>query len=505
MPGNSQTLIVRWLGVLLAGLCLCGQGAAHPGHAAPHWQTPSEWPDRIIASPGSDPQTSFTVTWRTVSSVSSAIAELVEASPDSRFDLLATPHNAHYERVDLQRTRYAYDRTGTANAGLEAVHYFSTEFRDLKPDSLYAYRVRGDEGAWSEWFQIRTAPQTGPVSFLYYGDAQYGIRSHAARVFRQGLLTLPEASFVLHAGDLVNKGDRDREWAEWFEAGDFIHAILPVVPVAGNHEYLETDAGGSKDGKAILTELWRPQFTLPVETSLPTALHETVYDLRYGDDLHVFVLDSSSPLWAEQMAWLKSQSAQSDATWKIAAMHHSPFRPGLQGYVNAPERGAYHRGRQDAFLAAADAAGIDMVLAGHNHSYTRASLGDGLSGGLPRQTRAELIGEPQAVEMVVVVAIAGAMSGNMTAERFSSGNQKKFGDDLALQRWANNTPTYQAIRIDGPELSYDSFLATGELYDAFTMSKTEPGKTELINGEIVGTPTRQFETTGPYRDKNSLR
>ena len=479
---------------------------AHPvSSPAPAWQHPSEWPDRIIASPGADPSTSFSVTWRTSATVSSAIAEIVEASPDSRFDLMATAQNASYKRVDPETVRYAHNRDGTPNFGLAAVHYFSTTFQNLDPDTLYAYRVRGDEGAWSEWFQIRTAPANGAVNFLYYGDAQYGIRSHVARVFRQGLLSLPDADFVIHAGDLVNKGDRDREWAEWFAAGDFIHAMIPVVPVAGNHEYLSTEQGGSNDGKAVLTELWRPQFTLPVVTTLPDQLHETVYDLRYGPDLHLFVLDSSSLLWDEQMTWLKSKSATSDATWKIVATHHSPFRPGVQGYVNNPARGEYHRDRQEAFLVTAESAGIDMVLAGHNHSYSRASFGSDLAGGLPIQTQAELIGPAHPVDLVVVVSIAGAMSGTMTDQRFSTGNQKKFGSDLALQRWANNTPTYQAIRVIGKRLSYKSHLATGEIYDAFEMEKSSDGTTKLTNGAVVGTPSRRFETTGPYRDKNDLR
>lgn len=497
-------MIKRW-GLIFAAAMLMGQASAHPGHSQPHWQAPSEWPDRIIASPGAEPQTSFSVTWRTTASISSAIVELVEATADSRFDLLAEPHNARYERVDLEDVTFAHKRSGTPNAGLGSVHYFSAVFDGLKPDTLYAYRVRGDEGAWSEWFQVRTAPETGPVNFLYYGDAQYGIRSHVARIFRQGLLSLPEADFILHAGDLVNSGDRDREWAEWFDAAGFIHTMIPVVPVAGNHEYLETAEGGSKDGKGVLTDLWRPQFTLPVEAQLPEALHETVYDLRYGPDLHVFVLDSSSALWDEQMQWLRRGAQASDATWKIVAMHHSPFRPGIQGYANAPARGDYHRARQDAFLSAARAAKIDLVLAGHNHSYTRASLGDDLDGGLPMQTQADLLGSPQDVEMVVVVAISGAMSGTMTDERYSAGNQKKFGGDLALQRWANNTPTYQAIRVDGDRLHYESYLATGNLYDAFHMEKNENGGTALTNGDIVGTPSRRFENTGPYRNKNSLR
>ena len=492
-------------GLLLLAFAL-SPAAAHEGHThgQPTWLPASVWPDRIIVSPGESPQTSFSVTWRTDASVSSAIAELVEASGDSRFDVGAEAFNASYARVDLETVNYASSRTGTPNHGLGVVHHHSVVFEDLKPDTLYAYRVRGARGHWSEWFQTRTAPETGPVSFLYYGDAQYGILSHASRIFRQGLLSAPEADFILHAGDLVNKGDRDLEWGEWFEASGFIHAMVPVLPVAGNHEYLETEAGGSKDGKAVLTDLWRPQFTLPVETALPDALHETVYDLRYSDDVHIFVLDSSSPLWAEQMAWLEATSAASQATWKVVGMHHSPFRPGIQGYANNPARGDYHRQRQDMFIAAARAADIDLILAGHNHSYTRASLGEDVGPGLPGRGARALLGTPRNVEMVVVVSISGAMSGTMTPERFAN-NEQRFGDDFALERWANNTPTYQVIEVNGDTLSYSSHLGTAEVYDAFTLEKDSDGTVQLTNGDATFGDVRRFETTGPYRQKNDLR
>ena len=228
----------RIFSLILIALSLGLSALAHPNHAPgePIWLPASVWPDRIIVSPGDDPQTSLSVTWRTDASVSSAIAEIVEASGDSRFDIMATAHSARYERVDLETANYAHSLSGTPNHGLEPVHYHSVVFEDLKPGTLYAYRVRGARGHWSEWFQTRTAPASGPVTFLYYGDAQYGILSHASRIFRQGLLSAPNADFVLHAGDLVNKGDRDLEWGEWFAASGFIHAMVPVVPVAGNHE-----------------------------------------------------------------------------------------------------------------------------------------------------------------------------------------------------------------------------------------------------------------------------
>ncbi|MEL7042887.1 MAG: FN3 domain-containing metallophosphoesterase family protein [Pseudomonadota bacterium] len=489
----------------LIGL-VCSPALAHPNHApaAPPWQFPSSWPDRIIVSPGKDPQTILTLTWRTDATVSSAIAEYTIASADSRFDIGALPKAARYERVDFSQTNYAADRGGPPNEGLGPVHYHSVTLDGLEPDTLYAYRVRGAQGHWSEWFQTRTAPTEGAVSFLYYGDAQYGILSHASRIFRQGLLSAPNARFVLHAGDLVNKGDRDLEWGEWFQASGFIHAMIPVIPVAGNHEYLETPDGGTKDGKGVLTDLWRPMFTLPVTKSLPKSLRETVFDMRISKDLHVFVLDSSSPYWNEQLDWLVATASSSDATWKVIGMHHSPYRPGLQGYVNNPDRGDFHRARQDAFIAAAERAEINLILAGHNHSYTRASLGDDVGPGLPDAQARVVLGQKREVDLVVIVSISGAMSGNMTPEHFAK-NKQKFSDDISLERWATNTPTYQVVRIDGNVLNVASHLGTGEVYDAFSLTRSQDGTVTLQNLAPAFGTVRNFDTTGPYKDKADLR
>ena len=186
-------------------------------------------------------------------------------------------------------------------------------------------------------------------------------------------------------------------------------------------------------------------------------------------------------------------------------MHHSQFRPGIQGYANVPERGKYHRGRQAMFLKSAKKADIDLVLAGHNHSYTRASYGKDVGPGLPVENANEALRTDRSIDMVVVVSISGAMSGTMTPERFHKGNGQKFGDDLALERWANNTPTFQIIDVESDTLSFRSYLGTAELYDAFTVSKDTEGNKILTNGDATFGEVRRFETTGPYLNKNDLR
>ena len=75
------------------------------------------------------------------------------------------------------------------------------------------------------------------LSLVYFGDAQNDVKSMWSRVIREAYSTMPKVDFMLHAGDLINRHDRDVEWGDWFYAGGFIHAMVPSVMTPGNHEY----------------------------------------------------------------------------------------------------------------------------------------------------------------------------------------------------------------------------------------------------------------------------
>ena len=159
------------------------------------------------------------------------------------------------------------------------VNYHSVVFKNLKPNTKYLYRV-GTNNYWSEWIQFKTANNYyTPTQFVYFGDAQNDILSHWSRVIRAAYKTAPMASFVIHAGDLVDKAHKDYEWAQWFKAGGFIHSQWTAIPVVGNHEFQSI---GNSSPKRLSIQ-WRPQFNLPVEKDLDSKLHETVYTVNYQD------------------------------------------------------------------------------------------------------------------------------------------------------------------------------------------------------------------------------
>lgn len=483
-------------------LVLAPAAAAHPpGPDTPHWQAASGWPDRIITTFTEDPQTGFAVTWRTDTSVGRTIAQIVEATPDTRFDLAAQTVLAETESLDLETVQTeAGSMESLLNVGLGSAHYHSVEFTGLKPDTLYAWRVQGARGNWSEWFQTRTAAETGSVQFVYFGDAQNGVRSHWARVIRMAYQTVPEADFFLHAGDLVQKGDSDYNWAEWFDAGDFIHAVLPAIPVPGNHENLTVQPEGEDRGRErVRTPFWRAQFTLPIERALPETYWESTYRIHYSDDLDIFVIDSARDDFTEQAVWLDQALAASTARWKVVTMHHPFFVP-----PEMQSRGSRDMARQEAFLPLMDKHDVDLVLTGHIHTYGRLT---GLEDTANHAAR-HADGPPTDIETIYVVSASGAKNTEVWSlhpdpQAFGDGAPDYRG--MSIDRIAENTPMFQVIRIDGGNLTYEARTATGEIYDAFRVFKGADGRKQLVEGAQAFGDTRYFSNTGEYIEWWDLR
>jgi 3',5'-cyclic AMP phosphodiesterase CpdA len=465
---------------------------AHLGHAAtqtPPWQDASAWPDRIMATFTADPTSSFAVSWRTDATVSATIAEIALATPSASFSNAATTRPAVTEPLDLETVRRAgVELKMEWNAGLRPVHYHSVRVDGLQPDTLYAYRVRGNDQKWSEWFQIRTAPRAGtPFRFIYMGDAQNGILSHWSRTVRASFQKAPDARFILHAGDLVNRGSRDIEWAEWFKALGFIHGMIPAIPVAGNHEYDRIGTGAA--AQRLLSALWRPQFRLPLTEGLPPTLAETVYKIPYNGDLDVFVLDSTPAMGAEgtamaqiQAAWLDSELAKSTARWKIVTMHHPTFSSG-EGRDNKEWR--------DAIMPVFAKHKVDLVLQGHDHTYARGTVPDSTQ----RPERAANR-QGEAVTTMYVNSVSGPKMYKFKADRWD----QYAPSGVQLDKFGEGAQFFQVLEINGDTLDYRAYAATGDLYDSFIMRKDERGDKRVTAGPVATIDQQIFSPTNPYRD-----
>jgi len=469
---------------LVAGGLLAGIAAPAAAHVGDHpaqvpWQAASEWPDRIVATMEGDPATSISVSWRTVGTVQQTKAEIARALPDARFDLTGVAQSADTQILDLTKIPVSGAVMAVEhNQGLPPTSHHSVRFDGLEPDTLYAYRVQGAEGQWSEWFQTRTAPRQGRLRFIYLGDAQNGLASHWPRVIRAAFQSAPDARFILHAGDLVNRGSRDLEWANWFRASGFIHGMIPAVPVAGNHEY-DTIELPETERQRILSLLWRPQFRLPETPELPAELQETVYEVRYSPDLHVYVLNSNMPDMSQQAAWLDSKLAQSDARWRIVSMHHPIYSSG---------RERDNSDKREVLLPVLLKHRVDLVLQGHDHTYARGAVG----------TQAQAPGRRAATdEAGITTMFVNSVSGPKQYPFSQNGWDDYAPTGVTLERLAENAQFYQIIGIDGDELHYAAYTADGTLYDEVRLRKSADGLKAIASTRPLP-PMRRFDNTLPY-------
>lgn len=436
------------------------------------WNHAAADPDRVILTWSGDPATTQSVSWRTDTTVTAAQAQVAIATDGPALGRSAVTVRASTERLDA---------SAVPSAGL-TVHYHSATFTGLLSDTLYAYRV-GDGSRWTEWYQFRTAStQPRPFSFLYVGDAQNDILSLWSRVIRQGFKSAPDMRFVIHAGDLVNDGNSDVQWGEWFRAGGFIHAMVPSVPLPGNHEYRARSADEAARNESNLSVFWRPQFTLP--TNGIAGLEEANYWFDY-QGARIVVLNSNRDR-ASQAEWLRAVLQDNPRPWTIATFHHPIFSAA--------------RERDNAELRALwkpvlDEMGVDLVLQGHDHTYARGRMPvQAAASGNPATSRNVATGvnaRDAESGTVYVVSVSGPKMYDGSKDGWN-----RYG--ASLERKAENTQLFQIIRIAGDTLRYQALTATGALYDAFDLIR-RGSRNRFVERLPRNVPVRTMESAPPYR------
>lgn len=421
MPASPRSAARRTLAALGgAALTALPLLAATP-HA--HAQTV---PERVLLSPTADPATSQTLTWRT--------------ADDQDQVLEIAPHTdpGQVTRVDANATA----RIGGA--------YHAATATGLAPDTDYRYRVGDGAGSVTPWRTFTTPAQDArPFDFLSFGDIQNDITAGAAPVVRAALAAEPDAALAVHAGDLIDSANNDAQWGEWFDAfgadatGGINHLTAP-----GNHEY----AGQRLSGH------WTAQF--PGAANGPTTgrdLPETVYHTDY-QGVRFIVLNSNyrdaAPLgaaaWLDiQQRWLEQALQDNPHQWTVVTFHHPVFS-NSPGRDNAPLR--------DAWLSTLEEYDVDLVLQGHDHSYSRGNL-------VAHRTE-----DPRVqTGPVYAVTVTGP-------KMYDAGdaNWTRNGAEARVQ--AARTQTFQAVSVDGGTLEYEARTAQGTLVDSFTIVKDHDGK-----------------------------
>lgn len=413
-----KTILVVFLVVFMAS-CHCPQTKSYP-------HQPSETPDRVTLCVQEDPSSSVGLTWRTQIGIDQPQVQYIVA--DSSPELSVTATITEGETIEWE-----HDMGEVAN--------HKVTLTGLQAGTMYNYRV-GNNNIWSEWFQFTTAKKnTDDFSFLYFGDAQNDIGSLWSRVIRQGFIDCSEAAFLLFAGDLINNASNDGEWEEWYNGGGWLYGTVPTLATPGNHEYHKDE---EKDVYTHITPHWHGNFNFPANG--PKDYPNTVYYIDYQGarfiSLNTVEMHRGQEHIDAQVQWLEGVLANNPNKWTIFTFHH-PFNNLKQGREDPIVR--------DNLQSLFEKYNVDLVLQGHDHAYGRdASVMNHISGN-------------QEAGPVYIVSVSGP---KMNPFNFSNW----------ADRLATNTQMYNVIDVSNESIDFKACLTTGEVFDAFTISKTDEGQ-----------------------------
>lgn len=428
-------------------------------------------PDRILLSWKQDPARSFSVTWRSKAGAD-AVAEIAPAEAGPQF---------------VKQARLIPGKTSPLKTNLGTVHMHAATFKDLKPNTLYIYRVGSRrtvplskedqedvepltaEYAWSEWTQYRTAQKStgdvvAPVRFVYVGDAQNDVKSHWSRLIRESYRDAPRMTFMLHAGDLVNHGNHDQEWGEWFYAGSGIFSSIPQLAVPGNHEYARDPFAEKPEVEEslpkTLSRRWGQRIEFP--DNGPKGSTENIF---YVDvqGVRIIGLDSNREI-ETQTEWLKKVLSDNPNRWTILTHHHPIYSSSVKR--DNPELRKTWQRLYEKY-------NVDLVLQGHDHSYGRTGP---ISLQLSRQLETEenvatgLRVADHSGGPVYVVSVSGPKMYELKQYPAEAIQTDPF------RRRAQGKQLYQVITVEQDRLVYQAKTVTGKLYDQFTITKDKAGK-----------------------------
>jgi 3',5'-cyclic AMP phosphodiesterase CpdA len=179
----------------------------------------------------------------------------------------------------------------------------------------------------------------------------------------------PNSKFILHSGDMVNRGGEQDDWDRYFE--DIENATernVKLYYVIGNHETYTYNLPDGSYG--------------PPETNFSTYMknvdlpgNERYYSFDFNDQIH-FIIINTDEFWeggdegtfditAEQQSWIENDLEKNSIDFVVAVFHRPCYSIRRTSRVEAAQE---IRRVLEPILIDYD---VDLVFSGHDHYYYR--------------------------------------------------------------------------------------------------------------------------------------
>lgn len=356
---------------------------------------------------------------------------------------------------------------------------------NLEKNTKYYYRL-GDKEAnvWSEVGSFTTENNNSYTSFLHVSDPQVMESLHAStyNYLLESITGQHNLDFICVAGDLVNGSwaDHTPKLEQWgwvlTEQAEYLQNI-PTMTVAGNHEAADYD--------------YSSRFNYPIEEQdVRTGLYYS-YDyhdihftcLNTNDTLNKASATQATGLSEAQMTWIRNDLEKSkNAKWKIVMMHKGMYDAG--GHCSNLEGEDYDipliRKQLSPLFSQY---GIDVVLQGHDHLYSRSYPIEGV---IENDKLVSKTKEEKVVEITHKERVYHAYqnpSGPIYVNTGSASGSKYYGvvdynpNTIPLERaYGPNNRMLTSYYVENNQLFanvYEIVQGQLSLYDTFAISKGE--------------------------------
>ena len=323
--------------------------------------------------------------------------------------------------------RYGTDRTNlnqiVSETTLSTEHLFA--LNGLDPNTRYYYSIgdsNGDYTSGDNYF-FDTHPPKGsatPTRIWVLGDsgtadANAAAVSNAFTLFNNG----HHSDVWLMLGDNAYDDGTDDEYQNAvFDMYPQVLRNTVLWPTLGNHDAFTADSDTQSGNYFDI-------FSLPTngESGGVASGTEAYYSFDYGN-IHFVSLDSHDTDRSADGAmatWLKDDLAANTQEWIIAFWHHPPYSKGSHD----SDSEARLADMRTNFVPIFESYGVDLVLAGHSHSYERSMLIDGHHGTSDSFNSSQILdgGDGDPTGDGAYVKFAGSNSGSVYSVAGSSGKR----------------------------------------------------------------------------------
>ena len=351
----------------------------------------------------------------------------------------------------------------------------------LKPDTRYYYSVGdGTHLTGGPDFSVASLPVAGrprPVRFWVLGDPGTGdARAKAVRDAYGKFTAGKTTDFIVLLGDNAYPDGTDAEYQQgFFDVYPEMLRRAVLWPALGNHDSHSAQS-------ATQSGPYFDNFTVPTageSGGMPSGT-KAYYSFDFAN-VHFVSLDTSDSNRAPDgpmLRWLKADLAATKQEWIIPFFHHPPYTKGNHDSDAAKNNHDLFEVREQ-ILPVLEAAGVDLIIAGHSHSYERSWLIDGHYGVSSTFEAAKYIkqaglGQPakdgpyhkssaRTPHEGEVIVVAGS-SGKVTPAKLAPLNHP------AMAVSVRETGSLM-VEVDGDKLEVTFLNGEGQVRDSFRMEK----------------------------------